>query len=112
MASAGRIVFHPARAAGGWAFAVSMALWAATFAPRVAGAESARFDVILAEASRSSSGPSIDKRLVFAKAGLLRNTPYNTFKYLRRYPLKLTRDNPRKLSLDKNLSIVLAVEPI
>jgi hypothetical protein len=106
MASTGKTILHPTRAVRGWAFAVSIALWAATFAPQVAGAEAARLDVILAEASRSSSGPSIDRRLIFAKAGLLR-TSYNTFRYLRRYPLKLTTGKPTRLALDKNLSIVI-----
>ena len=57
MASTGIVILHPAKAVRGWAFAVSMALLAATFAPQVSGAEAARLDVILAEASRSSSGP-------------------------------------------------------
>ncbi len=85
---------------------VSGILALSTLAAVASAAEVARLDVVVAEASRSSSGLSIDKRLTFAKSGLLR-TSYNRFTFIRRYPLSLAKEKPTKLPLGGNVSIVI-----
>ncbi len=85
-------------------FATSIALGIAASVPQVSAVETARLEVITAIASRSGSG--VDKRLAFAKGGLLR-TGYSRFTYSRRYLLRLATGKGRKLSLGQKISVVI-----
>jgi hypothetical protein len=89
-------------------FALSVAVGIAAWAPRASAAEVAELEVTLAQASRSESGVHIDKALLFAKTGLLR-TGYNTFTYVRQYSLRLAKGNARKISLGREVSIVIGL---
>ena len=95
-----------ARALRSCALLVSGLLCLCTLAAVASAAEVARLDVVVAEASRSSSGLSIDKRLTFAKGGLLR-TSYNRFTYIRRYPLSLAKGKLTRLPIGGEVSITI-----
>ncbi|NQT83851.1 hypothetical protein HQ563_12550 [bacterium] len=87
-------------------FAIAIAVALAASAPRASAVEIGQLEVTVAQASRSSSGARIDKRLNFAKTGLLR-TAYNVFTYIGRYPLRLAEGKTRRLSIGGKISVVI-----
>jgi hypothetical protein len=106
MSKTGRITKYSIRLLIKSVFVIPIVLGVTAFVPRASAAEVVRLEIVLAEASRSSSGLSIDKRLIFAKAGLLR-TSYNKFTYIRRHPLTLGKGKPTKLTLGGKVSVVI-----
>jgi len=104
MSKSRKIIAYPKRILWRPLFATSIALGIAASVPQVSAVETARLEVIIAIASRSGSG--VDKRLTFARRGLLR-TGYSSFTYSRRYLLRLAKEQRRKLSLGPKISVVI-----
>ena len=77
---------------------------AGVFAASSSGAEIVKFDVTIARASRS--GNAVDKRLTFAKKGLL-GYGYTNFTYVGNYRFALAEGKEKKFSVGRGISAVL-----
>ncbi len=108
MSKTREIIAHSTRVLCNSAFAISVALWVAASVPHASAAGTARLEVTIALASHSARAapPGFDKRLLFAKSGLMR-TGYRTFTYVRRYPLRVAEGKATRLSLGGKISVVL-----
>jgi hypothetical protein len=87
--------------------AMTAAVGAGVFAASTSGAETVKFDITIARASRS--GNAIDKRLAFAKKGLL-GYGYTNFTYIRNYSFALAEGKEQKFSVGQGISAELKLQ--
>lgn len=108
MSKTREIVAYSVRIFWNSAFAISVALGVAASMRHACATETARLEVTIAVASHSaSSSPrGLDKRLLFAKSGLMR-TGYRTFTYMRRYSPRIAEGKTTKISLGGKISVVI-----